>query len=278
MKICIIGAGTMGSGIARVFASAGDDVFLFDVSSDVVRKSIGKIKDSLLKQVSKGKLSEKDCAETLSRIRCGSDDDYKDASIVLEAASERPDLKMAVLAHADALAGDGCIFATNTSSLSITELAQGLSHPLIGMHFFNPAHVMELVEVIRGKNTSDSVFNMIYEKVKTLGKTPVEVREAPGFVVNRILIPMINEAVYVLGEGTASAADIDTAMRLGANHPIGPLALGDLIGLDVVLFILEIIQKETGDSKFAPAPLLKEAVQAGNLGRKTGKGFFDYTK
>ncbi|MBQ7624849.1 MAG: 3-hydroxybutyryl-CoA dehydrogenase, partial [Clostridia bacterium] len=235
MKICIIGSGTMGSGIARVFATAGDTVYLYDVSAEVVRKSIEKIRTSLLKLVEKGKLEDVACAATLARIKAGRDSDYKKADVVLEAVAEKPELKRAVFSHADALAPEKCVFATNTSSLSITEMAKGLSHPLVGMHFFNPAYVMGLVEVIRGKDTPETAFSFIYEKAKQLSKTPVEVKEAPGFVVNRILIPMINEAIGVLSAGTASAADIDTAMKLGANHPIGPLALGDLIGLDVVL-------------------------------------------
>jgi 3-hydroxybutyryl-CoA dehydrogenase len=277
--VLVLGAGAMGSGIAQVVAQKGNKVFLRDISQEFVSRGIGSISKNFAKMVEKGKMEAAESQAILGRITGIVDlAPAKDADLVIEAAIENMSLKKEIYRELDATLKADAILATNTSSLSITEIAASTKRPdkVIGMHFFNPAPVMALIEVIRGIATSDATYQAVMEFSKSLGKTPVTVDEAPGFVVNRILIPLINEGVCVLSEGTASAEDIDTAMRLGANHPMGPLALGDLVGLDVTLAIMEVLYSETGDSKYRPAPLLRKMVRSGKLGRKTGEGFFKY--
>ena len=277
-KIGVVGAGTMGQGIANAFASAGHDVTVVDVKKEWAENGINKICAGKDKLVAKGKISQEAADAAKANLHAGEYEDLADADLIVEAALEDMALKKDVFGKLDDIVKDDAIFATNTSSLSITEIANGIKHPVIGMHFFNPADRMKLVEVISGANTPDEVKETIIELSKEIGKTPVEVNEGPGFVVNRILIPMINEATVILQEGIASAEDIDTAMQLGANHPMGPLALGDLIGLDVVLAIMNVLYSETGDPKYRPSTYLKKMVRAGKLGRKTGEGFYNYKK
>lgn len=277
MKVGIIGAGTMGSGIAQTFAMAEEyQVVLCDVTEEFAASGKRKIAAALAKLVSKGKMEQTLADSILARIETGLGEKVFDCDLVVEAALEKMELKKAVFAQLQQICKKDCIFATNTSSLSITEIAQGLDRPVIGMHFFNPAPVMKLVEVIAGLQTPDSLCERITAIAASIGKTPVQVREAAGFVVNRILITMINEAVGVYADGVASAEEIDIAMKLGANHPMGPLALGDLVGLDVCLAIMEVLQSETGDPKYRPHPLLRKMVRGNKLGRKTGQGFFKY--
>ena len=279
MIVGIIGAGTMGSGIAQAFAQCeGFQVCLCDINEDLAARGKGRIETQLMKRVQKGKMTEAAAEAILSRIATGTKDICGDCELIVEAAFESMDVKKDTFQSLMRIARPDCIFASNTSSLSITEIGAKLDRPLIGMHFFNPAPVMKLVEVIAGINTPRELVEQVKAIAVQLGKTPVEVNEAAGFVVNRILIPMINEAVGVYADGVASAEDVDTAMKLGANHPIGPLALGDMIGLDGVLAIMEVLQAETGDSKYRPHPLLRKMVRGGLLGVKSGRGFFTYEK
>ena len=279
MIVGIIGAGTMGSGIAQAFAQCeGFEVRLCDITDSFAAKGKGRIESQLTKRVQKGKMTQEAAQTILDRIVTGTKEICSDCDLIVEAAFESMDVKKQTFQELMAIAKPECIFASNTSSLSITEIGAKLDRPLIGMHFFNPAPVMKLVEVIAGISTPRTLVEQVKTIATELGKTPVEVNEAAGFVVNRILIPMINEAVGVYAEGVASAEDIDVAMKLGANHPIGPLALGDMIGLDVVLAIMEVLQSETGDPKYRPHPLLRKMVRGGLLGVKSGKGFFTYDK
>ncbi len=275
----IVGAGTMGSGIAELVATAGKSVVLLDVEKGIVEEAIGKIEKNFKRLARRGKIDEEQASLIVSRIQATEDyADFCDTDIVIEAASEDMDLKKAVFSKIEENTEQSAIIATNTSTLSVTELAMSTSRPekVLGIHFFNPAPIMKLVEVINTAKTSPETLEQAMEFARSLDKHPVMAKDRSGFVVNRILLPMINEAIFTLDEGIAAAAEIDNAMKLGANHPIGPLALADLIGLDVTLSVLSVLYAEHGDPKFRPAPLLKEMVRAGNLGRKTGKGFFEY--
>ncbi|ELC8443578.1 3-hydroxybutyryl-CoA dehydrogenase [Clostridium perfringens] len=278
-KIFVIGAGTMGAGIVQAFAQKGYEVIVRDIKDEFVDRGIAGINKGLTKLVSKGKITEEDKEAVLSKITGTTDLGLAaDCDLVIEAAVENMEIKKQIFAELDKICKEETILASNTSSLSITEVASATNRPdrVIGMHFFNPATIMKLVEVIRGMATSQETFDKVKAMSEAIGKTPVEVAEAPGFVVNRILIPMINEAVGIYAEGIASVEDIDTSMKLGANHPMGPLALGDLIGLDVCLAIMDVLLKETGDSKYRAHSLLRKYVRAGWLGRKSGRGFYNY--
>ena len=278
-KVMVVGSGQMGAGIAQVFAKAGMQVYLNDISEEIVSGNIDKIEKQLAGQVKKERLTEDEKVAIMSRIQASTSyESAKEVDLVVEAATERKDIKLSIFKQLDEVAAEHTILATNTSSLSITEIALATKRPdkVIGMHFFNTAPVMKLVEIISGLTTSVETKTAIQEVTKEIGKTGVEVKDSYGFVVNRILIPMINEASFVLAENVATAEEIDQAMKLGANHPLGPLALGDLIGLDVVLAIMNVLYDGFKDTKYRVSPIIQKYVEAGWLGRKTGKGFFVY--
>ncbi len=279
MNVTVLGAGTMGNGIAHVFALGGHTVTLVDVSEAALGRGRATIEKNLARQVAKG-LAEADRDAALARLSTGTDvpEAVSDADLVVEAASERFDVKADLFRHLDVHAPERAILATNTSSISITSIAAVTKRPglVIGMHFFNPVPVMTLVEVVRGLATSDATYEAVRALSEALGKVPVEVNDAPGFVSNRVLMPMINEAIFCLHEGVATKESVDEVMKRGMAHPMGPIALADFIGLDVCLAILEVLHRELGDDKYRPCPLLRKMVAAGRLGKKTGQGFYDY--
>lgn len=279
MNVFVAGAGTMGLDIAQLLARADCSVVIRDISEDIIQTAAARLENTLSKQIEKGNITATESESILQQIRFTTSlESAENADLVLEAVVERVDIKIGLFRELDAICGSSCIFCSNTSAISITQMAASTGRPdrFIGMHFFNPALTMPLVEIIRAPATSDETYNTVYELACRLGKDPVEVQDSPGFVVNRILAPMMNEAICLLYENTASAEDIDKAMRLGANHPMGPLHLADLIGLDVLLHVLDVLFEETHDPKFRACYLLRKMVRSGYLGRKTGRGFFRY--
>ena len=279
MKIGILGAGAMGSGIAQVFAMNGNySIYLCDLTEELAEKGKKSIDKTLAYQVKKGKMTDSEKNAILDRITIGTKEIFKDADLIIEAVKENMQIKKETFKELDSIVPANCMFASNTSSLSVTEMSNGLSRPVIGMHFFNPAPVMQLVEVIRGELSTDEQVAKIIEIAKDIGKDPVEVNESAGFAVNRILGPMLNEAIYEHYEGVASMEDIDKAMRLGTNMPMGPFQLADYVGLDICLALMETLQHELGSDKYSPCPLLRKMVRAGKLGVKTGIGFYDYRR
>jgi 3-hydroxybutyryl-CoA dehydrogenase len=280
MKVAVIGAGTMGSGIAQAFAQcdAVEKVYLCDIKTEFAEGGLAKIKKGFDKRIAKGKMEQADADKIVAKIQTGLNEICADADLVVEAALEVMDIKKNLFKELEEniVKNPDCIFASNTSSLSITEIGAGLPKPVVGMHFFNPAPVMKLVEVIAGINTPEETVEKVKEISVQLGKTPVQVNESAGFVVNRILIPLINEGIFVYSEGVSDIEGIDTAMKLGCNHPMGPLELGDYVGLDIVLAIMEVLYAETGDSKYRACPLLRKMVRGKKLGVKTGIGFYNY--
>ncbi|MCP3663842.1 MAG: 3-hydroxybutyryl-CoA dehydrogenase [Gammaproteobacteria bacterium] len=278
-NVGIVGAGTMGNGIAQAFAAAGFQVIMQDISEEAVNHGLGTIEKSLDRLLKKEKISADEKAKTLSNIRCETNlNQLANVDLVVEAASENLEIKSQIFRQLDEICKSETVLATNTSSISLTRIARETQRPekVIGMHFMNPVPLMKLVEIIRALQTSDSVYELIEQISKQIGKVPVEVNDSPGFVSNRILMPMINEAIFTLHEGVAKAEAIDEVMKLGMNHPMGPLALADLIGLDTCLSIMEVLHNGFGDGKYRPCPLLRQMVDAGYLGRKSGKGFYDY--